>query len=138
MENCKLKLCLLLFSLLLLKDVDTTHISGTFKTKDFFKFLIKFGFQKTDLHRQNESYGYIFGNVTSKTNFSRNITLAVLDRNHFLEYYENRMLKDKKFACANMFKTLNQSSYDMKCNDNGQDYLRFVTKNFFFFLYISI
>ncbi|XP_014216144.1 transmembrane protein 145 [Copidosoma floridanum] len=115
---------MLLLLLLLFENTSSTHISGTFDTKNFFKFLIKFGFQKTDPHRQRDSYGYIFGNVTSKTDFSRNITLAVLDRNHFLEYYGNRMIRDKKLACTRMFKTLNQSSYDMKCNDNGQDYLR--------------
>lgn len=120
-----LPLMLLLVLLLLLQDAGSTHISGTFDTKDFFKFLVKFGFQKTDQHRQRESHGFIFGNVTSRTDFSRNITLAVLDRNHFLEYYGNRTIRNKSAACAMMFRTLNQSSYDLKCNDNGQDYLRY-------------
>lgn len=104
---------------------EATHISGTFDTKEFFRFLVKFGFQKTDRHRQKDSYGYIFGNVTSGSNFSVPITLAVLDRGHFLEYYGNRTLEDKSAACALMFNTLNQSSYDVHCNEEGQDFLRY-------------
>jgi hypothetical protein len=119
---------LLLLMLLLFDASSSTHISGTFNTNDFFKFLIKFGFQKTEQHKQKDSYGYIFGNITSRTNFSQSITLAVLDRGHFLEYYGNREIRNKKVACAMMFKTLNQSSYDVKCNDNGQDYLRYCFK----------
>ena len=111
--------------LLLFDYANSTHISGTFNTKEFFKFLVKFGVQKTDQHKQRDSYGYIFGNITSRTNFTQNITLAVLDRNHFLEYYGNRTIRDKNIACAMMFKMLNQSSYDSKCNDDGQDYLRY-------------
>ncbi|XP_033211659.1 transmembrane protein 145 [Belonocnema kinseyi] len=107
-----------------LKIVTCTHISGTFETNEFFRFLNKFGFQKTDQHRQKETYGYIFGNITSKVNFSVPVTLAVLDRDHFLEYYSNRGVRDKSRACAMMFRTLNQSSYDSKCNEEGQDFLR--------------
>ena len=104
--------------------VDCTHITGTFNTSEFFRFLMKFGFQQTDRHRQRDSYGYIFGNVTSRKNFSQPVTLAVLDRGHFLEYYGNRTVRDRNEACARMFNTLNQSSYDAKCNIDGQDFLR--------------
>lgn len=123
--------------LLLSNDVSSTHISGSFKTKDFFKFLIKFGFQRTDQNRPKETYGYIFGNVTSKKNFSQNITLAVLDRGCFLEYYGNRTIVNKDLACAMMFKTLNQTSYDQQCNDKGKDLLRyyhFLQLLFFYFI----
>lgn len=102
----------------------STHIRGTFSTTDFFRFLIKFGFQKTDRHREKDSLGYMFGNVTSRRNFSQPITLAVLDRSHFLEYYGNRTIVDKDLACSLMFETLNQSSYDPHCNEKGHDYLR--------------
>lgn len=114
----------ILCTLLQINYVKSTHISGTFNTKEFFRFLIKFGFQKTDRHRQKDSYGYIFGNITSKSDFTIPITLAVLDRGHFLEYYGNRTLKDKNTACTLMFNTLNQSSYDVHCNEEGQDFLR--------------
>ncbi|XP_015599533.1 transmembrane protein 145 [Cephus cinctus] len=103
---------------------ECTRIRGTFKTKEFFRFLMKFGFQKADQHTQKDSHGYIFGNVTSRSNFSAPITLAVLDRGHFLEYYGNRTVRDKSAACSLMFSTLNQSSYDTRCNEEGQDYLR--------------
>lgn len=101
-----------------------THIAGTFDTREFFRFLIKFGFQKTDRHRQRDSYGYIFGNVTARTEFDAPITLAILDRGHFLEYYGNRTVADKSAACAYMFNALRKSSYDPDCNEDGQDFLR--------------
>ena len=40
------------------------RIQGEFHTKDFFMFLAKFGFQKTDLRDSANTQGYIFGNVT--------------------------------------------------------------------------
>lgn len=121
-----LLICLTLSIVAEINYVKSTHISGTFNTREFFRFLIKFGFQKTDRHRQKDSCGYIFGNVTSRKNFSAPITLAVLNRGHFLEYYGNRTLRDKNAACTLMFNTLNQSSYDVHCNEEGQDFLRYV------------
>lgn len=118
-------LLLLLCGLCLPDYAHSTHITGTFDTRDFFRFLIKFGFQKTDRHRQKDSYGYIFGNVTARTDFDVPITLAILDRGHFLEYYGNRTLTDKSAACAYMFNTLRKSSYDPDCNEEGQDFLRY-------------
>ncbi|XP_046746586.1 transmembrane protein 145 [Diprion similis] len=119
-----LALTVLVFFLTQCQPATSTHITGSFNTRDFFSFLIKFGFQKTDRHRQKDSFGYIFGNVTSSKNFSNPITLAVLDRAHFLEYYGNRTVRNKDVACSLMFDTLNQSSYDWHCNDKGHDYLR--------------
>ena len=102
------EILLIYFTLCIISQINyvkSTHISGTFNTKEFFRFLIKFGFQKTDRHRQKDSVGYIFGNVTSKSNFSAPITLSVLDRGYFLEYYGNRTLSDKNIACTLMFNT---------------------------------
>lgn len=120
-------ICVWLLCLLSLQPdyAHSTHITGTFNTREFFRFLIKFGFQKTDRHRQKDSYGYIFGNVTATTDFDAPITLAILDRGHFLEYYGNRTLMNKSTACAYMFNTLKKSSYDPHCNEEGQDFLRY-------------
>ncbi|XP_028134814.1 transmembrane protein 145 [Diabrotica virgifera virgifera] len=101
-----------------------THLKGTFKSDEFFKFLIKFGFQKTDQHQAESSHGYIFGNITSKQKFSVPITFAVLDRQYFLDYYKNRVIYDKDRACKNMFSTLKTRAYDSKCSKEGKDYLR--------------
>lgn len=103
--------------------VNSTRITGSFKTDEFFKFLIKFGFQKTDRH-QKDTHGYIFGNITSKYKFPVPVTFAVLDRSHFIEYYENRTLSDKNQACRLMFNRLNATSYDYNCNTDGYDFLR--------------
>lgn len=105
-------------------DVSSTHINGEFSTDEFFKFLVKFGFQKTDLHYQKETYGYIFGNITSKVNFKYPITFAVLDSRHFLHYYKSRDIIDKEIACQVMFQDLNATAFHPKCNTNGQDLFR--------------
>lgn len=66
-------------------------IEGQFDTSDFFLFLNKFGFIKTEkTSEQKASFGYIFGNITSTDDFPGQFTLAVLDRHHFLEFYGNR------------------------------------------------
>ncbi|KAL0831433.1 hypothetical protein ABMA28_002236 [Loxostege sticticalis] len=117
------KIVLILFCFVFLV-VSSTHIKGTFSTDEFFKFLVKFGFQKTDIHYQKETYGYIFGNITSNQQFKYPITFAVLDGKHFINYYKNRDIQNKELACQLMFQNLNSSAYHPKCNANGQDLFR--------------
>lgn len=108
-----------------------TRITGTYKTDEFFRFLNKFGFQKTDKHSQKDSYGYIFGNITSNddlqtaTAANHYATLAVLDRYHFMEFYENRTVKDRDAACQAMFAKIERTAFDVNCNPTAKgDYLR--------------
>lgn len=101
-----------------------THLKGTMHGDEFFKFLVKFGFQRTDRHQRESTHGYIFGNITSKHNTSVPITFAVLDRSYFLEYYQNRNLFDKNEACKRMFSKLKTKAFDAKCSPDGNDYLR--------------
>ena len=55
------------------------------------------------------------------------VTLAVLDRANFLEYYGNRSVSNRKLACQKMFKKINQVAYHATCHDDGeQDFLRAV------------
>lgn len=119
-----------LFSVILVSCLvlsDCTHLKGTFRTDEFFKFLIKFGFQKTDRHQPDLTHGYIFGNITSNSRFPVPVTLAVLDRYHFLEFYKNSHsdnVFNKDQICKQMFRRLNFTAYDSKCSPKGKDYLR--------------
>ena len=60
----------LLFAIVLTLSVfssssNALHIQGTFNPKEeFFHFLAKFGFQKTELRRRDDSQGFIYGNIT--------------------------------------------------------------------------
>ena len=57
--------------------------------------------------------------------FQQQITLAVLDRANFIEYYGNRSVIDKQKACEKMFNKINIVAYDAMCNDEGEeDFLR--------------
>lgn len=116
-------LCLLLYNLTL---SSATRISGTWDSGDFFKFLVKFGFQRTIRINQRDSYGYIFGNITSNEVPSQYATLAVLDRGYFLQYYGNRSVADKDVACARMMSKISTVAFDPKCNTKGGDFLRSV------------
>lgn len=113
-----------LFLSLVLFQSDCSHIRGTWNTKEFFKFLIKFGVQKTDLRFKKDTVGYIFGNITLKSNFKHNATLAVLDRAYFLDYYYNRKTPDKELACQEMFSQIKEVAYDSVCLTEGEDFLR--------------
>jgi hypothetical protein len=68
-------------------------LEGEFKTgSEFFKFVKKFGFVKSE--KTKNSYGYLFGNITSDSDFPQDVsvTFAVLDFHHFLEFYSNRQV----------------------------------------------
>ncbi|KAK4037190.1 hypothetical protein OUZ56_029230 [Daphnia magna] len=101
------------------------HLSGSWKTTTFFQFLAKFGFQKTNLKDRSETQGYIYGNITTQLNTTSYVTLAVLDRGYFLEYYGNSTVLQRAAACTAMFKKIDSVAYDSQCNDGGsQDLLR--------------
>lgn len=110
---------LLALVLLVLPQLNSaTRITGTYKTDEFFRFLNKFGFQKTDKHSQKDSYGYIFGNITSNDDLQNHYaTLVVLDKNNFKEFYENRTFKDRDVACQAMFKNVERLEHDPICNE---------------------
>jgi len=124
---------LLLLLILSFIEIECLHLSGTVDTSEdsFFFFLAKFGFQKTEILDKGASQGYIFGNITLPENLSSRdvsnnvMTLAVLDRANFLEYYGNRSLANRQDACEKMFDKINSVAYDSNCNDDGeQDFLR--------------
>ena len=49
------------------------HLTGHFDpSKDFFLFLAKFGFQKTDIVNKMDSHGYIYGNITQLQPYTNN------------------------------------------------------------------
>ena len=102
------------------------HVKGTWRTGlNFFKFLAKFGFQKTNLKDKERTQGYIYGNITSRSNVTHIATLAVLDRGYFLEYYGNSTVSQQTQACLSMFHKINTVAYDSHCFDDGaEDFLR--------------
>lgn len=105
-------------------NTDCAHLKGKFKNNEFFKFLVKFGFQKTDRHQRELTHGYIFGNITSNHKYHVPITFAVLDKSHFLHYYQNRGNYDKEEACRRMFSSLKDKAFDYNCAPKGGDFLR--------------
>uniref|UniRef100_A0A1A9UF76 GPR180/TMEM145 transmembrane domain-containing protein n=1 Tax=Glossina austeni TaxID=7395 RepID=A0A1A9UF76_GLOAU len=125
-----LRLLLDCISLLLCSGLSTssaTHLRGSFDTQDFFKFLIKFGFQKAESHRPRDSFGYIYGNITAYQAFPQPITLAVLDKSTFVDFYSNRSASifDREMACRRMFQRIQVLAYDVDCNSHGKrDFLR--------------
>jgi len=106
-------------------EVDSLHVTGSWQTGTFFHFLAKFGFQKTNLKDRVQTQGYIYGNITAHQNLTHFVTLAVLDRGYFLEYYGNSSIPQQELACTAMFKKINSVAYDSQCFDDGQqDLLR--------------
>lgn len=124
MYRKRLLFILLITFILCFCNTNCAHLKGTFKNNEFFKFLVKFGFQKTDRHQRELTHGYIFGNITSKQNFHVPVTFAVLDRSHFVQYYQNRGKYDKSEACKRMFSNLKDQAFHFKCAPKGQDFLR--------------
>lgn len=109
---------------------DTARIQGQFQTDDFFKFIMKFGFQRIESHsaasiEDSAGMGFIFGNITSRYNFTESVTLAVLDKRNFEDYYRAQHSYPKDVACQKMFARLKHIAYESTCNPHGKkDYLR--------------
>lgn len=88
----KVNSLLFLLSFSIITPNEALIINGEFNTADFFLFVRKFGFVKSEKHKT--SYGYIFGNITLSSDEAfvkdASVTFAVLDFHHFLEFYSNR------------------------------------------------
>ncbi|GFW24451.1 transmembrane protein [Trichonephila clavipes] len=106
------------------------HLTGRWNTGGFFKFLSKFGFQKTDSYDHINTLGFIYGNITSPgyvIGAKHKATFVVVDRQYFLDYYRqrNKYESNKDEACAAMFQKIDTVAYDRNCNENGtEDFLR--------------
>lgn len=111
---------------------NSLHLSGKWNTDDFFLFLTKFGFQKTESDDHQNTLGFIYGNITSPsyiTSVKHKATFLVVDRPYFLDYYRQRLkhTADPDNACAVMFKKIQDVAFDRNCNVNGtEDFLRSV------------
>ena len=127
------------FAAIFLLAVDqcaTLHLTGTFNTKDFFKFIGRFGIQSTDVHDQLDTRGYIYGNITLLSIDSGNgeskplprnslMMLTVMDYNYFINYYKNRLVVPRSAACPMMFETIKKAAFFFECAENNtQDFIR--------------
>lgn len=100
------------------------HITGTWHTSEFFLFLARFGFQKTDPGMLDDTQGFIYGNITSSSKLESYFTLVLVDSEYFMEYYGNSTLMNTA-GCRNMFKKINNTAYDSDCQLHGtEDFLR--------------
>jgi len=115
---------LLVFLASLLHITSAIHVTGQWRTNEFFKFLGKFGFQQTNQQDLAGTEGYIYGNVTSQHNVTGQMALVVLDSEYFTEFFGNRLLRRAK-ACPAMFEKVDRIMWDAHCNDDGPvDFLR--------------
>lgn len=103
------------------------HLSGSWNSNDFYVFLAKFGFQKTDPKELEKTQGFIYGNITARRkndNRTNLMTLVVVDSEYFLEFYGNSTLP-AAHACPVMFNKLDTIAFDFICKPNGmEDFLR--------------
>ena len=119
--------------------VESIHLTGTFKTDEFFKFIARFGFQPTDIHSRSSTYGYIYGNITivDKEYFQNVtttemplITLAVMDYTYFVDYYNRRLIRPRADACSMMFEKIQKIAFFLDCGEtNKEDFIRRVPCN---------
>lgn len=117
--------------------VDGLHMTGSWRTSDeFLHFLVKFGFQRTNQHDRSNTQGYIYGNVTARTNsngshgnassetIAPSLTFVVVDKSFFNEYYGNRSASDDS-VCQAMFNKIDTIAFDSVCRKtNKEDFLR--------------
>lgn len=130
-DNCTLlPTNILVFTLTLIFLFGTTdglHLKGTFHSTEFFLFLAKFGFQKTDDNNIESTRGYLYGRLSSK-NFNSSddldMYLVVVDSQYFVQYYAQRELAGPD-RCASMFSDIDTIAWDKFCFPRGQeDFLR--------------
>lgn len=105
-------------------SVKCLHIKGTWDTSDFFLFLTRFGFQKTDPGMLDDTQGFIYGNITSSSKLDSYFNLVLVDSEYFMEYYGNSSIRNSA-GCRNMFRKIDTTAFDKTCKKFGtEDFLR--------------
>lgn len=113
---------ILFFFLCVCYFADGLHLSGKWNTSEFYKFLVKFGFQQTDKD-DILTRGYIYGNITSNSPRANEIAFVVLDSEYFINFFTSRTTK----ICSRMFSQIDKIAWDRDCNKQGtDDIIRFV------------
>ncbi|ESO94273.1 hypothetical protein LOTGIDRAFT_118765 [Lottia gigantea] len=103
--------------------IHALRLQGTMETRDYFRFLSKFGFQKTDQNNGDQTQGYVYGNITSRSNKSSSMILVVVDSEYFKEFYGNQT--HSKNSCQKSLNKINTIAFDAVCFPNGpEDFLR--------------
>ena len=111
------------------KSATTLHLKGTWDSNaEFFKFLTKFGFQKTDPKDLENTQGFIYGNITISEGLEnqkhKGASLVVVDSEYFLEFYGNRTQRPV-LACPAMLEKIDTIAFDAICKPKGlEDFLR--------------
>lgn len=113
------------FVILFLKILDSngTHLKGSWSSQDFFLFVLKFGFQKTDSHDPSSS-GFIYGNITTdNSKLNKSAAFVVFDYDDFYNFYKFSKLSSKEDACNNMLNSFAEGN----CTDDNSKKVNFVT-----------
>jgi hypothetical protein len=98
------------------------HLHGHYSTEEFFRLLTKFGIQKTDQHRLDDTFGYIYGNITldcqtNNCSLTKNILFLILDYDYFLPVYK----KQRTQSCSDMMKQIQTIAFHRQCNIDGKE-----------------
>ncbi|CAF3672795.1 unnamed protein product [Rotaria sp. Silwood1] len=104
------------------------HLHGHYSTKEFFRLLTKFGIQKTDQHRPDDTFGYIYGNITldcpiNNCSLTKTILFLILDYDYFLPLYKKQRMQ----SCSDMMKQIQTIAFHRQCNVDGtEDFWRHI------------
>jgi len=117
----------LLFSIILIctlthSFIFALHLHGYYSPKEFFRLLTKFGIQKTDQHRPDDTFGYIYGNITldcpiNNCSITKTILFLILDYDYFLPLYK----KQRTQSCSQMMKQIQTIAFHRQCNEIGTE-----------------
>lgn len=102
--------------------ITALHLHGRYSTKEFFRLLTKFGIQKTDQHRLDDTVGYIYGNVTldcptTNCSVSRTILFLIAD----YEYFASLYTKKRSHSCADMMTKIQTIAFHRQCHEQGTE-----------------
>lgn len=112
---------LIIYVLYIAACVNCRHLKGTWRTSDFLRFLAKFGFQRTDPGKLQDTQGFIYGNITSRLKTDSVYTLVLVSSEYFVEFYGNRSFMN----CNRMFHKIDSLAFDADCKPEGtEDFLR--------------
>ncbi|XP_070578343.1 integral membrane protein GPR180-like [Ptychodera flava] len=125
-NSCTRSVACIYFVIFLLvgRSVTAEHVTGEWKTTEFYHFLTQFGFQRANPHDVKGSSGYIYGNITLKQGdfYEPNYKFVAASEEYwyyYIDQYQQKESKQNNHTCRDMFKHIDHVAYDKTCLPNG-------------------
>ncbi|VDN32709.1 unnamed protein product [Gongylonema pulchrum] len=111
-----------------LEITEALRVVGTWKSDDRpVQILAKFGFQQVDPLDAEHTRGFVYGNVSSRSDSGARGVLVIVPRTHIAAFLDESAQKQHSSSCGALLQNMSLLAFDAKCFPKGKgDVMRWI------------